>query len=97
MSAFALGDEPGAALGFTSEDGVGVRTGAGRGTKRRGTFGGGVGVAGVLSDGVGKTARGGAVGRLTGGSVGDGFEAGSVAAEGAVGAGVLITGGVILR
>lgn len=68
---------------------------------RRGTFGGAVGAieasTGGVATAVGKTVRGGAVGRLTGGKVGNGFEADSVAGDGvAVGAGV-IRGGVIFR
>ena len=47
-------------------------------------------------DGVGKTVRGGALGRFTGGKLGDGFNTGSVALKGGVvGAGVLIGGGVL--
>lgn len=48
------------------------------------------------SDGVGKTFRGGALGRFTGGNVGDGFNSVSVALKGGVvGAGVLSGGGVL--
>ena len=48
------------------------------------------------SDGVGKTVRGGALGRFIGGKVGDGFKGVSGAVSGgAVGTGVLSGGGVL--
>lgn len=76
--------------------------GAFGGFMRRGTFDGAVGTVeastGGVATGVGKTVRWGAVGCLTGVKVGKGFEAGSVAVDGAVvGVGGLVGGGVIFR
>jgi hypothetical protein len=65
------------------------------GPPSRGTGGTGASLVSGATVGVGKIDRGGAVGRLTGGTVDDGFDAGSVTSEAvALGNGLVAGGGV---